>query len=67
MPIGKVRHWNPDRGYGFIECDDGTGDVFVHIRDVRANVDALEIGQRVKFEVGNDRTGRPRATNVTSL
>jgi CspA family cold shock protein len=50
MPTGKVKWYNPDKGYGFLTRDDG-GDVFVHSSVLPANSPALIEGQRVEFDV----------------
>ena len=56
---GRVKFWNPDRGYGFIRCDDGS-DLFAHVSNFGFIVP--EVGSRVEFERGvNPRTGGPEA------
>ena len=69
MTQGKIKHWNRDRGFGFIARDDGEADVFVHFRHLQnASRDHLEIGERVEFEiVPDDRRGKPEARNVRVL
>jgi cold shock protein len=67
MQQGVVKFFREDRGYGFIERDQG-GDLFVHISGVDGNVDTLVRGQRVAFEEGaNRRTGKLEAKNVTVI
>jgi cold shock protein len=64
MPIGTVKHFKDDSGYGFIAPEAGGPDVFVHARDI-ANADTLQKGQRVEFEIVTDeRSKKPRADNV---
>jgi cold shock CspA family protein len=68
MPEGRIRNFNIDRGFGFIS-EDGGGknggrrDVFFHLRAL-ADVFEPAQGQRVEFENGTDRAGRPQAVNV---
>ncbi len=67
MTIGTVKFFNMQKGYGFIQPDDGSKDVFVHISAVeRANMNTLREGQKVKFEVIADRrTGKAAAENLS--
>ena len=63
---GKVKWFNAEKGYGFIEREDG-GDVFVHFSAIQGEgFKTLEEGQAVEFEVVNGAKG-PQATNVTKL
>jgi CspA family cold shock protein len=56
MAIGTVKWFNPVKGYGFIQPEDGSRDVFVHISAVeRAGLGSLSEGQRVSFEVVTER------------
>lgn len=67
MPDGKVKFFNVNRGFGFIEPDDGGKDVFVHITAVeQSGLSGLNEGQSVSFEIEQDREGRPRAINLKS-
>ena len=59
---GIVKKWLDDRGYGFIEVDDGDDDVFVHHSALRGTY-SLMSGQKVEFEVEDSYKG-PRAKNV---
>ena len=53
---GTVKFFNTDKGYGFIQPDDGGKDVFVHISAVeRANMRTLTEGQKISYEVETDR------------
>jgi CspA family cold shock protein len=63
MSIGTVKWFNATKGYGFIQPEDGTKDVFVHISAVeRAGIGNLSEGQRVSFEAQRDaRTGKVAA------
>jgi CspA family cold shock protein len=65
--IGTVKFFNTQRGYGFIQPNDGGKDVFVHISAVeRANMSSLREGQKVNFEVVADRrTGKTSAENLS--
>jgi len=66
MPVGKVKFFNTQKGFGFIAPDDGSKDVFVHISAVeRANLGTLREGQTVQFEAVVDRkTGKTSAENL---
>ena len=63
---GKVKWFNAEKGYGFIETEEGT-DVFVHFSAIAMEgYKTLEEGAEVEFEVVNGEKG-PQATNVTKL
>ncbi|WBO23107.1 cold-shock protein [Sphingomonas abietis] len=65
MPIGTVKFFNADKGYGFIAAEDGSGDSFVHISAVeRAGMATLEKDQRVRYELEEDRRGKQAAVNL---
>lgn len=66
MTTGTVKWFNPDKGYGFIQPDDGSKDVFVHISAVeQAGLRRLQEGQRINFDVIADkRTGKSSAGNL---
>jgi CspA family cold shock protein len=65
MPTGAIKSWFEDRGFGFIRLDDGSPDVFAHMREVLVDVDGFARGTRVMFEIGtNARTGQPEAKSV---
>ena len=65
MPIGNVKFFNTDKGYGFIENEDGSGDSFVHITAVeRAGMATLNKDQRVKYELDTDQRGKTSAVNI---
>ncbi len=62
---GKVKWFNPDKGYGFIETEEGS-DVFVHFSAIQSEgFKTLEEGQSVEFEVVEGDRG-PQAANVTT-
>ena len=63
MQIGTVKWFNGQKGFGFIQPDDGGGDVFVHISAVeRAGMTSLQEGQKLGFELERDkRTGKTSA------
>jgi cold shock protein len=66
MTKGTVKWFNGQKGYGFIQPDDGGKDVFVHVSAVeRAGMHTLNEGQKVLFEViANRRTGKSSAENL---
>jgi CspA family cold shock protein len=69
MMQGIVKWFNGQKGFGFIQPDDGSKDVFVHISAVeRAGLYNLNEGQKVSFEVVADRrTGKSSAQNLAAL
>ena len=65
MAIGTVKFFNSDKGYGFIENEDGSGDSFVHITAVQAaGMQTLDKDQRVSYEVERGRNGKESAINL---
>ncbi|WP_116091598.1 cold-shock protein [Sphingomonas crusticola] len=65
MPVGTVKFFNNDKGFGFIAPDDGGKDSFVHISAVeRAGMGTLEQNQRLRYEVEADQRGRESAVNL---
>ena len=67
MPIGTVKFFNADKGYGFIQPEGGGNDAFVHITAVEAaGMRTLDRDQRVSYELEEDRRGKTSAVNLTS-
>jgi CspA family cold shock protein len=67
MASGKVKWFNAQKGFGFIQPDDGGKDVFVHISAVeRAGLTGLKDGQAVSYDVQQDR-GKAAAANLKLL
>jgi len=65
MPIGKVKFFNLDKGYGFIAPEDGGNDSFVHISAVeRAGMVTLQTDQRLSYDIESDRRGKQSAVNL---
>ncbi len=65
MPIGTVKFFNTEKGYGFISPDEGSTDAFVHITAVeRAGMRTLDKDQRVKYELETDNRGKTSAVNL---
>jgi len=66
MAQGTVKWFNAQKGYGFIQPDDGSKDVFVHISAVeRAGLGGLNEGQKVTFEIEQGQRGKSSAVNLT--
>ena len=64
MPTGKIKWFNQNKGYGFIENDAGGKDVFLHISALEeAGIDTLQEGEAVSFEIGENR-GQENAINI---
>ena len=65
MPIGTVKFFNVDKGYGFIQPDGSGNDAFVHISAVEsAGMGTLDKDQRVSYELENDARGKTSAVNL---
>ncbi len=68
MPVGTVKWFNPAKGFGFIEPEDGSKDAFVHISAVeRAGLTTLREGQKVEYELVPGDKGRSAADNLVVL
>jgi cold shock protein len=65
VATGTVKWFNPTKGYGFIQPQDGGKDVFVHISAVeRAGLSTLNDGQNVEYEIQTGRNGKASAENL---
>jgi len=65
MPLGTVKWFNPTKGFGFIQPDNGGPDVFVHISAVeQAGMSQLSDGQKVSFDLEKGRQGKMSAVNI---
>jgi CspA family cold shock protein len=66
MSTGTVKWFNAQKGYGFIQPESGSKDVFVHISAVeRAGLSTLKEGQKISFDTERDqRSGKESATNL---
>jgi CspA family cold shock protein len=65
MAKGTVKWFNATKGFGFIQPDGGTKDVFVHVSALeRAGLSTLADGQKVTFDVERGRDGRESASNL---
>ena len=66
MATGTVKWFNPTKGYGFIQPEDGRADVFVHVSAVeKSELGGLVEGQRISFDVVSER-GKTAAANLQS-
>lgn len=67
MAIGTVKWFNPTKGFGFIQPENGDKDVFVHVSAVeQAGMGTLSEGQRVSYEVVTER-GKTAASNLKAV
>jgi CspA family cold shock protein len=67
MATGKVKWFNNTKGYGFIEREEGGGDVFVHYTAIQGDgFRSLKEGQSVQFDISQGEKG-PQAVNVVKL
>jgi len=65
MPVGTVKWFNAQKGYGFIQPDDGSKDVFVHITAVeRAGMSSLNEGQKLTYDIERGQQGKTSAVNL---
>lgn len=65
MPTGTVKWFNTEKGYGFIQPDEGGKDIFVHIKAVeRSGLKALADNQKVSYELETGRDGRESAGSI---
>ena len=68
MANGTVKWFNKSKGFGFIQPDDGSKDVFVHISAVeRAGLATLTDGQKVQYELVKGKDGKTSADNLKSV
>ncbi len=66
MATGVVKWFNPTKGFGFIQPDDGSQDAFVHISAVeRAGMQTLNEGQKVSYDLEPGRNGKASAENLS--
>lgn len=67
MNTGKIKWFNPTKGYGFIETGEGGKDLFLHISALQeAKIDQITEGESVSYEVGENK-GKPIAINIKKL
>lgn len=65
MSQGKVKWFNAQKGFGFIQPDDGSKDVFVHISAVeRAGASTLQEGQAIRYDIEEGQRGKSSAVNL---
>ena len=65
MPIGKVKFFNAQKGYGFIQPEEGGNDAFVHLSAVeKAGMNSLVQDQRISYELQTDQRGRTSAVQI---
>ena len=68
MSIGTVKWFNAQKGYGFIQPEDGTKDVFVHISAVEVSgLGNLNEGQKLSFDVERGQQGKVSAVNLKAV
>ena len=66
MTKGKIKWFNPTKGYGFIE-QEGSKDVFLHVSALeKAGIETLKEGEEIEFEIGENK-GKENAINVKKV
>ena len=67
MTTGKIKWFNPTKGYGFTENDTGGKDVFLHVSALeKAGIATLKEGEEIEFEIGENK-GKENAINVKKV
>ena len=67
MTQGKIKWFDPKKGYGFITPDDGSRDAFLHVSALqKAGIDSLEEGEAVTYELAEER-GKQSATDIQKI
>ena len=67
MAQGKIKWFDPKKGYGFITPDDGSKDAFLHISALeKAGISQLEVGQAITYELAEQR-GKQSATEIQKI
>ena len=67
MTTGKLKWFDPKKGFGFITPDDGGKDAFLHISALeKAGISQLDVGQAISYELTEQR-GKQAATDVTLI
>ena len=68
MAVGTVKWFNPTKRFGFIQPEDGSQDIFVHISAVeRAGLSTLREGQKVEYELVSGQDGKSAADNLVPI
>lgn len=68
MSVGTVKWFNTQKGFGFIQPDDGSKDVFVHISAVeRSSLGTLSEGQKLSFDLERGQQGKTSAVNLQAV
>ena len=68
MSTGTLKWFNPTKGYGFIQPDGGSKDVFVHISAVeKAGIATLQEGQKLSFDIEQGQQGKTSAVNLKTV
>ena len=63
---GTIKFFNEEKGFGFVQQDNGEGDLFIHKSNIADNIVTLNEGDKVSFEVRQSpRTGKPEAFNLS--
>ena len=68
MPFtGTLRSWNEDRGFGFIAPTHGGAEIFVHVSEFSRDGTRPTVGEKLSYELGRGREGKPQAVSVVRL